>query len=488
MLFLPVRRLAGPLHRRHRTVDDDQNDELPPLGVPWQDPRWFRGDFPPHHYNDVQPLIDGNQYFSDLYAALQTARERVTIAGWCLTPMMPLCRQGEEHGTLLVEVLAEVSQRAEVLILLWRGAPALFAPTQHMTKEIRETFKRMAPRVRCELDDTAPFSHDHHQKAVTIDGRLAYVGGMDLSTFQGDRWDTSGHPLRFGPNWHDVQLRLQGEVVSDVEQNFCQRWNAVTGESLAPLPPAVPDPAWKTAAQVVRTIPAGFYPFAPDGIYGIHHALVAAIRQAKQFIYLENQYLWAPEIVDALIEAMKAPGADRLRIVVVLPAKALDGKYDNDEHVRLLTQTDDGRGIFHAYTLYTGGPAEGNTGHRHLPIYVHAKVAIVDDEWFSVGSANLNRRGIATDAEMNVHAIAPDVARSLRIRLWAEHLGVTVEEVAAADPIDLIDQRWHNAAQTVHERIRTGAPPVPAAVCPYVPDSHPVSRFLDVLQGMTLEH
>lgn len=469
-------------------MDEDQNDQLPPLGAPWQDPRWFRGDFPPHRHNDVQPLIDGDQYFSDLYDALQSAQERVTIAGWCLTPLMPLRRQGEEHSSLLAEVLAEVSQRAEVLILLWRGAPGLFAPTQHMTRELHQTLQRIAPRVRCELDNTAPFSHDHHQKAVTIDGRLAYVGGMDLSTFQGDRWDTTDHALRFGPNWHDVQLRLQGEIVRDVEQNFCQRWNVVTGEALEPLPQAALDPSWDTAAQVVRTIPTGFYPFAPDGIYGIHHSLVAAIRQAKQFVYLENQYLWAPEITDAIIEAMKGPQAEKLRIVVVLPAKAMDGKYDNDEHVRALTQTDGGRGIFHAYTLYAGGPAEGNTGHRHMPIYVHAKVGIVDDEWFSVGSANLNRRGIVTDAEMNVHGISPAVARALRIRLWAEHLGMTEEEVAAIEPIDLIDHQWHDAAQTVQERVRTGAPSVPAAVCPYVPDSHPVSRFLDVLQGMTLEH
>jgi translation initiation factor 2 alpha subunit (eIF-2alpha) len=46
---------------------------------------------------------------------------------------------------------------------------------------------------------------------------------------------------------------------------------------------------------VIRTVPAGFYPFATDGIFGIRHAILAAIRQARQYIYLENQYIWAPK-------------------------------------------------------------------------------------------------------------------------------------------------------------------------------------------------
>ena len=66
------------------------------------------------------------------------------------------------------------------------------------------------------------------------------------------------------------------------------------------LPPP-PDPSWNTHAQVIRTIPKGFYPFAPEGIHGIYHAITTAIRGAQRFVYLENQYIWAPEVMDALL-------------------------------------------------------------------------------------------------------------------------------------------------------------------------------------------
>lgn len=488
ILFLPIRKLAGPFHRRRRAFERDHNATLPPLPPPWTDDRWFRGGFPPRVHNSLHPLLHGDAYFSALIDDLRAATQRVTIASWAMTPLMSLGRGPDNSAaSILATILHEVSQRAEVDILLWCGAPALFEPTEDLVRQVRETLLDLAPRVRCILDHRAPFSHDHHQKAVTIDGRIAYVGGIDMTTFQGDRWDTVTHPLRFGPGWHDAMVRLQGEVVTDVEMNFCQRWNAVTGENLTPIPPVV-DPSWNTPAQIIRTVPDGFYPFAPHGEYGIYHALTTAISRAERFIYLENQYLWAPEIVSAIEEAMQRPHQGPFRVVIILPADAYTGRYDNDEHVRELKNLDRGRGIFSAYSLYTGGPALGTTGYRYLPIYVHAKISIVDDEWFSVGSANLNRRGIAEDTEMNVQAIAPEIARALRITLWAEHLGLSETEVAAADPIALIDHQWPRSAATLAERVRTRGIPPAGTVHPYVPGHNVGSRILDLIQASTVEH
>jgi phosphatidylserine/phosphatidylglycerophosphate/cardiolipin synthase-like enzyme len=433
-------------------------------------------------------LPHGGSYFPDLLEALRSARTRVTICGWDLTPLMPLVRGEGEEASIVADVLNETSQHAEVYVLLWSGAPALFEPTTRMVEEARSTLRRIAPRVHCELDHRAHFSHDHHQKAITVDGRIAYVGGIDLRTFQGDRWDVAAHPLRFGPNWHDVQMRLEGEVVADVERNFCDRWNAVTGERLQPLPAPSLDPSWDMPAQIVRTVPAGFYPFAPEGEFGIYHAILAGIRNARHFIYLENQYLWAPEVVDALCEAIDRKRDGPFRVILVLPAKAYTGKYDNDQHVRYLHGVDDGRGIFHAYSLYAGGVAIGARSYHYLPIYVHAKVCIADDEWVSVGSANLNRRGLATDTEMNVHGIAPAVARSLRVRLWAEHLGMTEADIEAADPIALVDGAWRSAARTTEARMRTSAYPPPGKAHPYIYGHNPGSRVLDAMQALTLEH
>ncbi len=491
-LFMPVRKFAGPMHRRRSSLtgpEFDRQQNLKPLGGPWgNDTRWYGSDYPPRQHNSLHALPHGDEYFADLLDVLASARQRVTIAGWCLTPLMSLQHDGPRSPSVLVDVLRELSSHADVFVLLWAGAPALFEPNLHYTKQVRETLREDAPRVRCELDHRAQFSHDHHQKAVTVDGQIAFVGGMDLSTFQGDRWDTDEHHLRFGPNWHDVQMRLQGEVVRDVEENFCQRWNDVTGEELQTLPSAPLDPAWQTPAQIVRTVPRGFYRFAEHGEYGIRHSILAAICTAERFIYLENQYIWAPEVVEALCDAMNRTRSQPFRIVLLLPARAYTGRYDNDQHVRELRSSDAGRGMFEAYTSYAYGPALGRTGYSYLPVYVHAKVGIVDDEWVSVGSANLNQRGLATDTEMNVQAVDHTVARELRVRLWAEHLGMKREDVEAADPIDLIDHQWKDVAWRVGQAVRSSGKPPIGHIHRYDVGRRPTSRLLDFVQDLTLEH
>jgi phosphatidylserine/phosphatidylglycerophosphate/cardiolipin synthase-like enzyme len=488
IFFRPLRNLAGPFHRRRPTFDEDPNRELPPLPDPWRDDRWFRGDFPPRLHNSVEVLHDGEEYFRALYEALMSARKRVTICGWSLTPGIPLLRGDRVPSSILAELLDEVSRRAEVFVLVWSGSPILFAPTEQSAKQSRHGLLEKAPRVKVALDDLAPFSHDHHQKAVTVDGRLAFVGGMDLTTQEGDRWDSNHHPLRFGPNWHDVQLGIRGEAVRDVDENFCQRWNAVTGDTLEPVETPAPGADRQTPLQVLRTVPKSVYPFAPKGRHGIYHALITAIGRAEHFVYLENQYIWAPEIVQALIEAMNRPRKNPFRVVLLLPARASEGRYDNDRHVESLQEADDGRGIFQVYTLYTGGPAIGASGFGYRPVYVHGKVSIVDDEWFSVGSANLNRRGLATDSEMNVQGIEPRVARELRLRLWSRHLGVPEGEIAGRDPLELIDGAWRSAAVTMETAIRNGTVPPASKVRTYQPGRSPGNRFLDILQSATLEH
>ncbi len=209
----------------------------------------------------------------------------------------------------------------------------------------------------------------------------------------------------------------------------------------------------------------------PDGQYGIRHALLETIAAAKEFIYLENQYLWAPEIVDALHEAMTQRDPAVFRIIVVLPAHAYDGRYDNDDHVRSLEKHDAGRGIFAAYTLYSWGPGQSKTGYRYSPIYVHSKTTIIDDDWMVVGSANLNRRGLATDSEIAVQAQDPEEVRRLRLELWSEHLGMPADRTIGLEPRKILlmvpgrpERRRCGAGMTVDYPDRHGtSTPISAA-------------------------
>ena len=492
-----MRRLFGPLHRRrrhpiprHAGVDEEA---LRRARTAWwaDDPRWYGGGTPPRRHNRVTPLVDGECFFAALAEALAQAQAYVYGVGWCLTPQIPLKRHNlqEMVQTRLLTLLSDTARRVPVRILLWSGAPVLFQPTTRGTEAVQQALADQASGdIQCRLDHSAHFSHCHHQKAIVIDGRIAFVGGMDLTTFQGDRWDTPRHPLRAGPNWHDVQVRIEGEAAADVEQNFRQRWLAATGDGDLPHREPAWEESWQTPVQIVRTIPPGVYPFAPRGEFGIHHAYTRALRQAQRLIYLENQYLWSPDIVDALIAAMNKQHAEPFRIVIVLPARAYSGKWDNDQHVAKLRAVDAGRGIVSVYCPYTSGPSIGVHAFAYRPIYVHAKVAIIDDEWLTVGSANLNNRGLITDSEINAVVRDPELARNLRIALWAEHLALPREQVAQADPIDLVDHQWAGRAAENAQIIRRADRPLVCAAHRYEIGRMPGAWLLEEAEALTFEY
>lgn len=486
--------LTSPLLRRHhdRIVRDAFTADRGTPASWWSDDtRWFPRGTPPRRHNRITPLIDGDAYFSRLYAALTAAEHYVYITGWCLTPSVPLLRGSVDDlvRTRLVEVLSETAARVPVRLLLWGGAPFVIQPTRAAVRATQQIVRdRGSGDLVCALDETASASHCHHQKAIVIDGRLAFVGGMDLTTFAGDRWDVNEHSLRSGVNWHDVELLLEGEAVADVEQNFRQRWMAVTGDAQLPHQEPAGESSWTTSAQVVRTIPRGRYGFAPAGEYGIHHAYLDAIRRARRLIYLETQYLWSPAVVEALIDAMNAQHDGPFRIVVVLPARATSGKWDNDQHVEKLRKADAGRGMCEVYSLYSSGPTTGLSAFGYRPTYVHAKVGLIDDEWVTVGSANLNNRGLVTDSEMNIVAIDERLALDVRCQLWAEHLGTTAEEIARADPVRLIDEEWREAAQRNAETLRRADGPLLSQVHLYESGRMPGAALLDESEALTFEH
>jgi phosphatidylserine/phosphatidylglycerophosphate/cardiolipin synthase-like enzyme len=202
----------------------------------------------------------------------------------------------------------------------------------------------------------------------------------------------------------------------------------------------------------VRTIANGMYEAVPDGDFRILESYVRAITRARSFIYLENQFLWSSEIVRLLADKLRRPPCDEFRIVIVLPAKANNGRDDTLGQLGVLATADDGAGRLLAATI------RSRTGERIDRLYVHAKVGIVDDRWLTVGSANLNAHSLLNDTEMNVVADDPDLVRATRLRLWAEHLEVEVAAIADDEPHTVIDDRWRPIAFEQLDRLRAQAP------------------------------
>jgi phosphatidylserine/phosphatidylglycerophosphate/cardiolipin synthase-like enzyme len=407
------RRLA---RRGHRPLDAG------PGG--WAEGGWF----PPRLGAQVELLVDGAEALPRMVADIAAAESQVHLAGWFFSPDF---RMGQ-GGPTLKELLADAAERCDVRVLAWAGAPLpLFHPDRGEVRTARDELTR-GTRIEMELDAKERPLHCHHEKLVIVDDRVAFVGGIDLTDFAGNRLDHSHHLPREAIGWHDACVRLEGPVVADVAEHFALRWPRA-------LPPRVRpgEHAGGLEVQLARTVPEHVYDGLPNGEFTILESYVRALLGAQRLVYLENQFLWSPEIVEILAAKLGSPPADDFRIVVLLPAKPNNGADDTRGQLGVLADAAVRGGDGHRFlacTLFQPGPSGG-------PVYVHAKIGIVDDNWLTIGSANLNEHSLFNDSEVNVVLRDESFVRAARLRLWSEHLARPAAELEG-DPCRIVDELW----------------------------------------------
>ncbi|KHL16045.1 phosphatidylserine/phosphatidylglycerophosphate/cardiolipin synthase-like enzyme [Mumia flava] len=400
--------------------------------------------------NQVDPLIDGATYFAALHEALEATGDGdlVLFTDWQGDAGQQLT---DDPDSRVLDVLAAARQRGvDVRGLVWRShtdqAGFFHEQNRHLGEQLR---KRGIPVI---LDMRVRPRGSHHQKFVVIrhpdrpDADLAFVGGIDLAHNRRDDHDHAGDPQgrrtvpEYGEHapWHDVQVRLQGPIVHDIETVFRERWEDQTPPTSlpwrkvrdtisrvdttpVPLAPQLPPPpeAGTHTVQLLRTYPERPrrpYPFAPRGERSVAAGYRKAIGNATELVYVEDQYFWGHDVADIFAEQLRAQ--QDLRLITIIPLYPdVEGLNRSAQHLArdqaldLLMRVAPGRVA--AYGL------ENPAG---VPVYVHAKVAVIDDRWAATGSDNFNRRSWTHDSELTAAVLDDTYARDLRLRLAAEHL------------------------------------------------------------------
>jgi phosphatidylserine/phosphatidylglycerophosphate/cardiolipin synthase-like enzyme len=423
--------LAVRRHHRRRLQRIGQSSVFDAAAGGWAE----TGAFAPRTGCRVELLVDGVEALPRIRADIESAQSHVHLAGWYFTPGLPI----GEDGPTLAALLAGTAERVPVRVLAWAGAPLpLFHPDRGEVREMRDRLMH-GTRVQVQLDARERPLHCHHEKLVIVDDRVAYVGGMDLTSFAGDRLDHSHHAPRGRIGWHDACVRLEGPIVADVAAHFRLRWqgDVSRGEPSAPAGGGV-------EAQLVRSVPERIYPGLPQGEFTVLESYLRALRGAERFVYLESQFLWSSEVTVVLAEKLRDPPRDDFRVVVLLPARPNNGADDTRGQLGVLLDADAKKGRFLACTLYQ--PGRGGS-----IVYVHAKIGIVDDHWLTVGSANLNEHSFFNDSEVNVVVHDEALVRAARLRLWSEHLG---RDDVDGDPTEIVDDVWRPLAEEQLERRR----------------------------------
>jgi len=329
-----------------------------------------------------------------------------------------------------------------------------------------------------------------HQKAWTIDGRIAYITGMNVKSTD---WDTADHgtfePRRMkfkstaeerqavvdrlafpdlGPR-KDAGVRLEGPAGHALDSVLRARWewgrggDALFHEYASPFPTlAVPaEAADGVPAQVVATMPE---PFGERSILESHRK---AIRNAESLIYIEDQYFRIPMLLPEFEESLSAhPG---LRIVVVTkPVSLADGArkwtVEMDQAMRKLAG--ERYLLLQARSFDAEGTADGESGPLFSDMDVHTKLVIVDDCFLTVGSANKNNRGMLYEGELNAVVLDAQFVTQVRARHFANISGDEDFPWATAAGSEILERMKELADQNqaAYDAVDAGGPPAPAPV------------------------
>lgn len=403
-------------------------------------------------------LVDCADYFRAIYECACDAKDYILLCGWVFDSSIELLRGRDAdeaaYPVKLEALLSELCRKKpslHVYVLAWDYS-MVFALEREWMQRLR--FGWMTPNaLEFQFDSVHAPGASHHQKMAVFDGRIAFVGGIDLTS---SRWDDRVHaptnPLRDTdqPPYHDTAGFCTGALAGSIANVFVDRWQRATGERLELPPPTPPDDI-----ELVGALPLGSGRFGLEATRGelgnekpvreVRDFYLRAIDAAEHSIYLETQYFTSREVHDALIARMQDRQRAPLNLVLVMPKTA-------GSHKELLTLGDAQEEILgslcqvasatgsHMRVYYSAAPDV--TG-KEVVTFIHSKIAIIDDRVFSVGSANLTNRSMSLDTELNLSFTAEHprdelVANiaAIRASLLAEHAGSTVAE-AAASPWDL---------------------------------------------------
>jgi cardiolipin synthase len=310
-------------------------------------------------HNRVGILLNGGEKFQELFNALEGANQHIHLSYYIF--------KDDEIGADVLKILSRKAAAGVEVRVLLDGMGCL---------SISGGFIRSMRRVGIQAEWffpirfpflTSKLNMRYHRKIVVVDGRIGFIGGLNI----GDEYLSRDAKLGF---WRDTHLKLEGEVVHDLQSIFLNDWFFVTHQAIkgAPYFPQLDI----YPAQPVQILASG-----PDSQWtSILQGIFSAITMAKHRVYIETPY-FVPD--GSLIMALKTA--------------ALSGL-----DVRLLVQgIPEHKVTYWAMCSYFEELLQAGVKiFQYMQGILHAKVLLIDNQLASVGSANLDNRSFYLDFEI----------------------------------------------------------------------------------------
>jgi cardiolipin synthase len=389
--------------------------------------------------NKAAALEDGRAAYAAMLEAIRGAKHHVHMEMYIF--------EADDTGRLFAEALkARVRARVKVR-LLYDSVGSLHTPKEFF-KDLSDAGVEVVefnPVKSLSSLDLLGVQNRDHRKLLVVDGRVAFLGGINISAVygpvsgsggsggssasSGSASSGSGGPSRGRGDlpfderpWRDLQVRLEGPVVADLQRAFMKQWEKWKKEA---IPEAGLFPQLKpVGTELVRAIPSS--PSEQGGLNASYVALISAIEAAEGEVMITNAY-FVPH--PQLLEALQGAARRGVAVTLVLPSKT------------------DNAFVYHAgHTHYEALLEAGVKIYERKTRLLHAKSAVIDGVWSTVGSTNLDWRSLAYNDELNAVILGTEFAIQMK--------AIFDRDIARSEEITLA--RWRD--RPLEDRLKeTGA-------------------------------
>jgi cardiolipin synthase len=325
--------------------------------------------------NRIEPLVNGDEAFPAMLAAIQSARKSVSLVSYifdndpCGRQFVAALRQARERG-VDVRVLVDAA-----------GTRYSFPSIIHRLKHAGVPTAKFLPSSLLAPWRATTINLRNHRKVLVVDGSLAFTGGMNIR--QGNLLaEKPRSPVR------DLQFRVTGPVVTRLQEAFANDWAFTTGEVLA-------GDAWFPQLTPAGEVDARVILDGPDGDFEkLRWTLLAALAEAQTSIQILTPY-FLPDLT--LVAALNLAVMRGVRVDIVLPGKS------NLPFVHWASRA-----------MWWQVLERGCHVWLTPPPFDHSKLVVVDDHWVLLGSANWDARSLRLNFELNVEAYDREFALTMK--------------------------------------------------------------------------
>ena len=349
--------------------------------------------------NKVVLLQDGPATYAAMFDAIGKAKDHINVESYIV--------EDGEVGQKFANLLLERQAQGVQVNLIYDSAGAFGTSNAYFDRlkaggiQVLE-FNPLNPLAA--RKEWTP-NHRDHRKLLIVDGRTAFLGGINISSVysSGSFGRGSEDPVDPKNGWRDTDVKIDGPVVAEFQKLFIRTWEKQKGSALAQRDyfPVVAPPG----NEIVRAIGS-----SPNDEYSlIYLTLISAITNAEKQVYITNAYFVPdPQLLKALLEAA-ARGVD---VRLILPSHS------------------DSATVFHAGRWHYSDLLKGGVRiYERKGALLHSKTAIIDGVWSCVGSSNLDWRSALDNDEINAVILGREFAQQMQ--------AVYAADIAASQAIDL---------------------------------------------------